>query len=62
MKILDCTLRDAGFYNDWIYSDKIVKQYCCIVNKLNIDKVEIGYRNPPQETIEEVYTIVRLLF
>lgn len=47
MKLLDCTLRDAGFYNDWIYSDKIVKQYCSIVNKLNIDKVEIGYRNPP---------------
>ena len=50
MKVLDCTLRDAGYYSNWQYTDSEIKKYCEIVNDLNIDIVEIGYRNPPHDS------------
>lgn len=49
MKLLDCTLRDAGYYSNWHYSDSDIQQYCEIINNLKIDIIEIGYRNPPSE-------------
>jgi len=27
MKILDCTLRDGGYYTNWDFDDKIVDAY-----------------------------------
>ena len=50
MKVLDCTLRDAGYYSNWQYTDSEIKKYCEIINDLNIDIVEIGYRNPPHDS------------
>ena len=43
MKILDCTLRDGGYYTDWNYSDKILKTYFDGIKNLPIDIIEIGY-------------------
>ena len=34
MKLLDCTLRDAGYYSNWHYSDSDIQQYCEIINDL----------------------------
>lgn len=44
-KILDCTLRDGGYYTNWDFDDQIVKNYIKYTNDLNIDYIEIGYRN-----------------
>ena len=52
MKLLDCTLRDAGYYSNWHYSDSDIQQYCEIINDLKIDIIEIGYRNPPSEAFK----------
>ncbi len=49
MKLLDCTLRDAGYYSNWHYTDSDIQQYCEIINDLKIDIIEIGYRNSPAE-------------
>ena len=49
MKILDCTLRDAGYYSNWQYTDSEILDYCNIVNTLDVDMVELGYRNPPDD-------------
>lgn len=49
MKILDCTLRDGGYYTNWDFSDKIVENYIKAVNILPIDYVEVGYRNLPNQ-------------
>lgn len=43
-KILDCTLRDGGYYNKWFFDHNLVKSYLNLMNKLNIDYVEIGFR------------------
>lgn len=44
-KILDCTLRDGGYYNNWDFDQKVVNQYCDFVEKSPIDYVEVGYRS-----------------
>lgn len=49
MKILDCTLRDGGYYTDWDFSKTIVDSYIRAMNALPIDYLEIGYRNNPNK-------------
>lgn len=49
LKILDCTLRDGGYYTDWDFSNEIVNVYINAMNKLPVDYLEIGYRNIPSE-------------
>lgn len=42
--ILDCTLRDGGYYNDWDYSFDLVKHYVDAMALARIDIVELGFR------------------
>ena len=44
MKILDCTLRDGGYYTDWDFNDDLVNNYLDLAKHLPIDIVEVGYR------------------
>lgn len=43
-KILDCTLRDGGYYNNWDYDKNIYESYVSAINKSNIKYVEVGFR------------------
>lgn len=43
--ILDCTLRDGGYINNWMFNDEFIYNYIELMNKLNIDLVEIGFGN-----------------
>lgn len=45
-KILDCTLRDGGYYTNWDFDRNIVDSYIKTVNDLPINYIEIGYRSP----------------
>ena len=47
MKILDCTLRDGGYYTNWDFDSKIVDVYIQAMNVLPIDYIELGYRSIP---------------
>jgi 4-hydroxy 2-oxovalerate aldolase len=49
VKILDCTLRDGGYYTDWDFSLETVNEYIDAMNKLPIDYLELGYRNNPSK-------------
>lgn len=49
VKILDCTLRDGGYYTDWDFSGEIINSYLNGLNKLPIDYIELGYRNNPEK-------------
>jgi 4-hydroxy 2-oxovalerate aldolase len=44
-KVLDCTLRDGGYYTNWDFSKNIVLNYIKAMDELPIDFIEIGYRN-----------------
>ena len=48
IKILDCTLRDGGYYNKWDFTDALVHKYLHAVNNANVDIIELGLRNLPQ--------------
>lgn len=45
MKILDCTLRDGGYYTNWDFNSETVDAYIQAMNVLPIDYLELGYRN-----------------
>ena len=48
IKILDCTLRDGGYYNNWDFEPTIVENYLNAIAEANIDIVELGLRNFPK--------------
>jgi len=45
VKVLDCTLRDGGYINDWSFSNKQIVQICTSLAKSKVDIIEIGYLN-----------------
>lgn len=53
MQILDCTLRDGGYYTNWDFNDNVVDTYIHAMNMLPVDYLEIGYRNNPSQSIWE---------
>ncbi len=44
LKILDCTLRDGGYYNNWFFKKDLVQDYLTSCSQSKIDFVEIGFR------------------
>jgi 4-hydroxy 2-oxovalerate aldolase len=49
MKILDCTIRDGGYYTNWDFDKDLINNYCKSMESLPIDYVEVGYRSIPLE-------------
>ena len=46
-KILDCTLRDGGYYTNWDFDKDLTKKYLESFNQLPVDYLELGYRSKP---------------
>ena len=42
--ILDCTLRDGGYYNNWDFDVETVRSYLDAMSEAEIDYVELGLR------------------
>jgi 4-hydroxy 2-oxovalerate aldolase len=42
--LLDCTLRDGGYYNSWDFSVDIIEAYLSAMVSAQVDVVEIGFR------------------
>ena len=49
IKILDCTFRDGGYYNKWDFDTSLVQKYLYAINDANVDIIELGLRNFPQD-------------
>ena len=45
IKILDCTLRDGGYYNNWDFSIDLINDYLKAMPMAGVDYVEIGFRS-----------------
>ena len=45
MNILDCTLRDGGYYTDWHFDNELVRRLVKSLDK-NVDVIELGYKSP----------------
>ena len=44
--ILDCTLRDGGYYTNWEFDDDLVKEMVKCLNFSEVDYIELGYKSP----------------
>jgi 4-hydroxy 2-oxovalerate aldolase len=44
VKLIDCTLRDGGYYNKWEFTQDLVQEYLQAMVALDVDFVEIGFR------------------
>ena len=65
-EILDCTIRDGGYLNNWNFDRKIVKELYRNLSRTGVDIIEIGFRNiqkkdlgiwysTPEELINELF-------
>lgn len=46
LKVLDCTLRDGGYYTNWDFDADLVAGYLAAMAGSPVDMIEIGYRSP----------------
>ena len=44
-KLLDCTIRDGGYVNNWHFTDEQIRNCYIACSKSGIDYMEIGFRN-----------------
>ncbi len=44
LNILDCTLRDGGYYNNWYFKKDLINEYLRVMDIIKVDYVEIGFR------------------
>jgi 4-hydroxy 2-oxovalerate aldolase len=44
VKLLDCTLRDGGYYNSWDFDVSLVQGYLKAMGEISVDYVELGLR------------------
>ncbi len=47
-KLLDCTLRDGGYYNDWDFSLEEAQDYIDNLARSGVDIIEVGFRFTPK--------------
>lgn len=43
VELLDCTLRDGGYVNDWNFGENNIRNILALLNKSNIDFIETGF-------------------
>ena len=44
INILDCTLRDGGYYTNWDFSKSLIEEYLDSMAAVGIEYVELGFR------------------
>ena len=44
LNILDCTLRDGGYYNNWNFNSSLVDAYLRAMEECSVSYVELGFR------------------
>lgn len=55
IKLLDCTLRDGGYYNAWDFKRELVEKYLAAVDKSGIQCIEVGFRGFPSDKFFGAY-------
>ena len=44
LTLVDCTLRDGGYYNNWDFSPELINKYLAAMTGVKVDVVELGFR------------------
>jgi len=43
IELLDCTLRDGGYVNDWFFGEETIRGFCQKIAKTNVEYFEVGF-------------------
>lgn len=54
-EILDCTLRDGGYYTNWDFDEALTGSYFRAMERLPVSYIEIGYRSLIQDGYKGEY-------
>jgi len=54
-QILDCTIRDGGYINNWHFDKKMVREVYRSLSKSGVDFVELGFRGTEKDFDPSVY-------
>ena len=49
VNLIDCTLRDGGYYNNWNFSKNLINSYLRKISKTQINNIEIGFLTIPED-------------
>ena len=60
INILDCTLRDGGYYNNWNFSNELVNDYLKAISLSGIRYVELGFRSLKKMILKALTGIPRI--
>jgi 4-hydroxy 2-oxovalerate aldolase len=55
IEILDCTIRDGGYYNFWDFSDDLVDEYVKTISQTPVNFIEVGYRSKASKGFKGMY-------
>lgn len=53
IRLLDCTLRDGGFVNDWLFGKETIRSIFRRLNRAGVDIVEAGFLDERRESDED---------
>ena len=59
VNIIDCTFRDGGYYNNWHFNRNLVNKYFKKIFNSNISNIEVGFRLPIKNKINQNYGLHR---
>lgn len=57
-KILDCTLRDGGYKNNWNFSEKEIDNLLKLYKEVPVDMIEYGYLRPNQKASGTIFSSI----
>lgn len=55
IEVLDCTLRDGGYYTNWDFEENLTRNYFEAMEALPVSYIEIGYRSLLQNDYKGEY-------
>ena len=62
VNLIDCTLRDGGYYNNWNFSKNLIDNYLRKISKTQINNIEIGFLTIPEDKIKASQLTVIKIF
>lgn len=64
--LLDCTLRDGGYVNDWAFGQEAIKGFCRKISQSGVDILEVGFLkgdtyNPDRSVFPDIQSVSEVI-